>query len=218
MEEPKYYDIITKQEIDKQELKPEVPYLVLKEKWKIRMVTFQKSGEEKETLLTLQEEEKARQEILKQRLIQMGYQVEKIQTESSFIVNGVQINEKVYKADLQDTNHRTGSFLFDTTSLQSMIQNTAEGKKIELQDIRLGANQNLIEAIGSPYTTNLAQNMAGGRTSAKSSIVLNINQWGFQRSYRLDKKEDVQRLIEEQKEIPRNQKQAMEKEEGRNQN
>ena len=79
MEKPKYYDMITKQEINEQELRQNIPYIILTDKWKIRVVTYRQDGKTEESFLTLQEEEIARREILRQRLMQMGYQVQGIQ-------------------------------------------------------------------------------------------------------------------------------------------
>ena len=212
MEKPKYYDMITKQEINEQELRQNIPYIILTDKWKIRVVTFKQDGKTEESFLTLQEEEIARREILRQRLMQMGYQVQGIHQKENFIVDGIQINVPNYVAQLQDSQGRKGEALYDCESLESLVKNTEHGKMIQIEGKTISSGS-LIENIGMPTNINRA-------TNAKSTgnIILNIDQWGaFKATYNLRNPEDVKRLMEDQKRMPRNKEEAMRMKQGETQ-
>lgn len=209
MEKPKYYDMVTKQEISEQELKQDVPYIVLTDKWKIRVITFKKNGNTEEKFLTLQEEEIARREILRQRLIQMGYQVNGIDQRENFVVDDIQINMPNYVAQLQDRQGRKGEALYDCESLEGLVKNTDHGKEINIEGKTI-SNGSLIETIGKPI--NISKT-----TSARNrgNIILNIDQWGvFKGTYNLRNPEDVKRLMEDQKRMPRNKQEAMQIKQG----
>ena len=212
MEKPKYYDMITKQEINEQELRQNIPYIILTDKWKIRVVTYRQDGKTEEKFLTLQEEEIARREILRQRLMQMGYQVQGIHQKENFIVDGIQINVPNYVAQLQDSQGRKGEALYDCESLESLVKNTEHGKMIQIEGKTISSGS-LIENIGMPTNINRA-------TNAKSTgnIILNIDQWGaFKATYNLRNPEDVKRLMEDQKRMPRNKEEAMRMKQGETQ-
>lgn len=212
MEKPKYYDMITKQEINEQELRQNIPYIILTDKWKIRVVTYRQDRKTEESFLTLQEEEIARREILRQRLMQMGYQVQGIHQKENFIVDGIQINVPNYVAQLQDSQGRKGEALYDCESLESLVKNTEHGKMIQIEGKTISSGT-LIETIGIPTNINRA-------TNAKSTgnIILNIDQWGaFKATYNLRNPEDVKRLMEDQKRMPRNKEEAMRMKQGETQ-
>ena len=212
MEKPKYYDMITKQEINEQELRQNIPYIILTDKWKIRVVTYRQDRKTEESFLTLQEEEIARREILRQRLMQMGYQVQGIHQKENFIVDGIQINVPNYVAQLQDSQGRKGEALYDCESLESLVKNTEHGKMIQIEGKTISSGS-LIENIGMPTNINRA-------TNAKSTgnIILNIDQWGaFKATYNLRNPEDVKRLMEDQKRMPRNKEEAMRMKQGETQ-
>lgn len=209
MEKPKYYDMITKQEINEQELRQNIPYIILTDKWKIRVVTYRQDGKAEESFLTLQEEEIARREILRQRLMQMGYQVQGIHQKENFIVDGIQINVPNYVAQLQDSQGRKGEALYDCESLEGLVKNTEHGKIIHIEGKTISGGS-LIENIGMP--TNISR-----ATNARNTgdITLNIDQWGaFKETYNLGNPEDVKRLMEDQKRMPRNKEEAMRMKQG----
>lgn len=212
MEKPKYYDMITKQEINEQELRQNIPYIILTDKWKIRVVTYRQDGKTEESFLTLQEEEIARREILRQRLMQMGYQVQGIHQKENFIVDGIQINVPNYVAQLQDSQGRKGEALYDCESLEGLVKNTEHGKMIQIEGKTISGGS-LIENIGMP--TNISR-----ATNARNTgdITLNIDQWGaFKATYNLRNPEDVKRLMEDQKRMPRNKEEAMRMKQGETQ-
>lgn len=209
MEKPKYYDMVTKQEISEQELKQNIPYIILTDKWKIRMITFKQDGKTEERFLTLQEEEIARKEILRQRLMQMGYQVQGINQRENFIVDGIQINMPNYVAQLEDSHGRKGEALYDCENLEGLIQNTDSGKVINIEGKTISRGS-LIETIGMPTSVSRANSTRG-----IGSITLNIDQWGvFKETYNLRNPEDVKRLMEDQKRMPRNREEAMQMKQG----
>lgn len=209
MEKPKYYDMVTKQEISEQELRKNVPYIVLTDKWKIRVNTFKQDGKTEEKFLTLQEEEIARREILRQRLIQMGYQVNSIEQRENFVVNDIQINMPNYVAQLQDNQGRKGEILYDCESLEGLVKNTEHGKEINIEGKAI-SGKNLIETIGMP--TNISRG-TGARSTG--NVILNINQWEvFKGTYNLKSPEDIKRLMEDQKRMPRNKEEAMRMKQG----
>ena len=209
MEKPKYYDMLTKQEISEQELKHNVPYIVLTDKWNIRMITFKQDGKTEEKFLTLQEEEIAKREILRQRLMQMGYQVQGINQRENFIVDGIQINILNYVAQLEDSHGRKGEALYDCENLEGLIQNTDNGKVINIEGKTISSGS-LIETIGKP--TNISKAVS---TRNMGGITLNIDQWGaFKGTYNLRNPEDVKRLMEDQKGMPRNREEAMRMKQG----
>lgn len=212
MEKPKYYDMITKQEINEQELRQNIPYIILTDKWKIRVVTFKQDGKTEESFLTLQEEEIARREILRQRLMQMGYQVQGIHQKENFIVDGIQINVPNYVAQLQDSQGRKGEALYDCESLEGLVKNTEHGKMIQIEGKTISGGS-LIENIGMPNNINRATNARN-----TGNIILNIDQWGaFKATYNLRNPEDVKRLMEDQKRMPRNKEEAMRMKQGETQ-
>ena len=195
MEKPKYYDMITKQEINEQELRQNIPYIILTDKWKIRVVTYRQDGKTEESFLTLQEEEIARREILRQRLMQMGYQVQGIHQKENFIIDGIQINVPNYVAQLQ-----------------GLVKNTEHGKMIQIEGKTISSGS-LIENIGMPTNINRATNARN-----TGNIILNIDQWGaFKATYNLRNPEDVKRLMEDQKRMPRNKEEAMRMKQGETQ-
>ena len=209
MEKPKYDDMVTKQEISEQELKQDVPYIVLTDKWKIRVITLKKNGNTEEKFLTLQEEEIARREILKQRLIQMGYQVNGIDQRENFVVDDIQINMPNYVAQLQDSQGRKGEALYDCESLEGLVKNTDHGKEINIEGKTISSGS-LIETIGKPI--NISRTASARNTG---NIILNIDQWGvFKGTYNLRNPEDVKRLMEDQKRMPRNKQEAMQMKQG----
>lgn len=209
MEKPKYYDMVTKQEISEQELKKNVPYIVLTDKWKIRVNTFKQDGKIEEKFLTLQEEEIARREILRQRLMQMGYQVNSIEQRENFVVNDIQINMPNYVAQLQDNQGRTGEALYDCESLEGLVKNTDRGKEINIEGKTI-SGKNLIETIGKPINTT-----RGTSTRGTGNVILNIDQWGvFKGTYNLRNPEDIKRLMEDQKRMPKNKQEAMQMKQG----
>ncbi|MCI9038960.1 MAG: hypothetical protein HFJ29_03685 [Clostridia bacterium] len=212
MEKPKYYDMITKQEINEQELRQNIPYIILTDKWKIRVVTYRQDGKTEESFLTLQEEEIARREILRQRLMQMGYQVQGIHQKENFIVDGIQINVPNYVAQLQDSQGRKGEALYDCGSLEGLVKNTEHGKMIQIEGKTISSGS-LIENIGMPTNINRATNARN-----TGNIILNIDQWGaFKATYNLRNPEDVKRLMEDQKRMPRNKEEAMRMKQGETQ-
>lgn len=212
MEKPKYYDMITKQEINEQELRQNIPYIILTDKWKIRVVTFKQDGKTEERFLTLQEEEIARREILRQRLMQMGYQVQGIHQKENFIVDGIQINVPNYVAQLQDSQGRKGEVLYDCGSLEGLVKNTEHGKMIQIEGKTISGGS-LIENIGMPTNISRATNARN-----TGNIILNIDQWGaFKATYNLRNPEDVKRLMEDQKRMPRNKEEAMRMKQGETQ-
>lgn len=212
MEKPKYYDMITKQEINEQELRQNIPYIILTDKWKIRVVTFKQDGKTEESFLTLQEEEIARREILRQRLMQMGYQVQGIHQKENFIVDGIQINVPNYVAQLQDSQGRKGEALYDCESLEGLVKNTEHGKMIQIEGKTISGGS-LIENIGMPTNISRATNARN-----TGNIILNIDQWGaFKATYNLRNPEDVKRLMEDQKRMPRNKEEAMRMKQGETQ-
>lgn len=212
MEKPKYYDMITKQEINEQELRQNIPYIILTDKWKIRVVTYRQDGKTEESFLTLQEEEIARREILRQRLMQMGYQVQGIHQKENFIVDGIQINVPNYVAQLQDSQGRKGEALYDCGSLEGLVKNTEHGKIIHIEGKTISGGS-LIENIGMPTNISRATNARN-----TGNIILNIDQWGaFKATYNLRNPEDVKRLMEDQKRMPRNKEEAMRMKQGETQ-
>ena len=212
MEKPKYYDMITKQEINEQELRQNIPYIILTDKWKIRVVTYRQDGKTEESFLTLQEEEIARREILRQRLMQMGYQVQGIHQKENFIVDGIQINVSNYVAQLQDSQGRKGEALYDCGSLEGLVKNTEHGKMIQIEGKTISGGS-LIENIGMPTNISRATNARN-----TGNIILNIDQWGaFKATYNLRNPEDVKRLMEDQKRMPRNKEEAMRMKQGETQ-
>lgn len=212
MEKPKYYDMITKQEINEQELRQNIPYIILTDKWKIRVVTYRQDGKTEESFLTLQEEEIARREILRQRLMQMGYQVQGIHQKENFIVDGIQINVPNYVAQLQDSQGRKGEALYDCESLEGLVKNTEHGKMIQIEGKTISGGS-LIENIGMPTNISRATNARN-----TGNIILNIDQWGaFKATYNLRNPEDVKRLMEDQKRMPRNKEEAMRMKQGETQ-
>ncbi len=212
MEKPKYYDMITKQEINEQELRQNIPYIILTDKWKIRVVTYRQDRKTEESFLTLQEEEIARREILRQRLMQMGYQVQGIHQKENFIVDGIQINVPNYVAQLQDSQGRKGEALYDCGSLEGLEKNTEHGKIIHIEGKTISGGS-LIENIGMPTNINRATNARN-----TGNIILNIDQWGaFKATYNLRNPEDVKRLMEDQKRMPRNKEEAMRMKQGETQ-
>lgn len=212
MEKPKYYDMITKQEINEQELRQNIPYIILTDKWKIRVVTYRQDGKTEESFLTLQEEEIARREILRQRLMQMGYQVQGIHQKENFIVDGIQINVPNYVAQLQDSQGRKGEALYDCGSLEGLVKNTEHGKIIHIEGKTISGGS-LIENIGMPTNINRETNARN-----TGNIILNIDQWGaFKATYNLRNPEDVKRLMEDQKRMPRNKEEAMRMKQGETQ-
>lgn len=212
MEKPKYYDMITKQEINEQELRQNIPYIILTDKWKIRVVTYRQDGKTEESFLTLQEEEIARREILRQRLMQMGYQVQGIHQKENFIVDGIQINVPNYVAQLQDSQGRKGEALYDCGSLEGLVKNTEHGKMIQIEGKTISGGS-LIENIGMPTNISRATNARN-----TGNIILNIDQWGaFKATYNLRNPEDVKRLMEDQKRMPRNKEEAMRMKQGETQ-
>lgn len=212
MEKPKYYDMITKQEINEQELRQNIPYIILTDKWKIRVVTYRQDRKTEESFLTLQEEEIARREILRQRLMQMGYQVQGIHQKENFIVDGIQINVPNYVAQLQDSQGRKGEVLYDCGSLEGLVKNTEHGKMIQIEGKTISSGS-LIENIGMPTNINRATNARN-----TGNIILNIDQWGaFKATYNLRNPEDVKRLMEDQKRMPRNKEEAMRMKQGETQ-
>lgn len=212
MEKPKYYDMITKQEINEQELRQNIPYIILTDKWKIRVVTYRQDGKTEESFLTLQEEEIARREILRQRLMQMGYQVQGIHQKENFIIDGIQINVPNYVAQLQDSQGRKGEALYDCGSLEGLVKNTEHGKMIQIEGKTISSGS-LIENIGMPTNINRATNARN-----TGNIILNIDQWGaFKATYNLRNPEDVKRLMEDQKRMPRNKEEAMRMKQGETQ-
>ncbi len=212
MEKPKYYDMITKQEINEQELRQNIPYIILTDKWKIRVVTYRQDRKTEESFLTLQEEEIARREILRQRLMQMGYQVQGIHQKENFIVDGIQINVPNYVAQLQDSQGRKGEALYDCGSLEGLVKNTEHGKMIQIEGKTISSGS-LIENIGMPTNINRATNARN-----TGNIILNIDQWGaFKATYNLRNPEDVKRLMEDQKRMPRNKEEAMRMKQGETQ-
>lgn len=209
MEKPKYYDMVTKQEISEQELKQNIPYIILTDKWKIRMITFKQDGKTEERFLTLQEEEIARKEILRQRLMQMGYQVQGINQRENFIVDGIQINMPNYVAQLEDSHGRKGEALYDCESLEGLIQNTDSGKVINIEGKTISSGS-LVETIGMSTSVSRASS-----TRDIGGITLNVDQWGvFKETYNLRNPEDVKRLMEDQKRMPRNKEEAMQMRQG----
>lgn len=212
MEKPKYYDMITKQEINEQELRQNIPYIILTDKWKIRVVTYRQDGKTEESFLTLQEEDIARREILRQRLMQMGYQVQGIHQKENFIVDGIQINVPNYVAQLQDSQGRKGEALYDCGSLEGLVKNTEHGKMIQIEGKTISGGS-LIENIGMPTNISRATNARN-----TGNIILNIDQWGaFKATYNLRNPEDVKRLMEDQKRMPRNKEEAMRMKQGETQ-
>lgn len=212
MEKPKYYDMITKQEINEQELRQNIPYIILTDKWKIRVVTYRQDGKTEESFLTLQEEEIARREILRQRLMQMGYQVQGIHQKENFIIDGIQINVPNYVAQLQDSQGRKGEALYDCGSLEGLVKNTEHGKIIHIEGKTISGGS-LIENIGMPTNISRATNARN-----TGNIILNIDQWGaFKATYNLRNPEDVKRLMEDQKRMPRNKEEAMRMKQGETQ-
>lgn len=215
MEKPKYYDMLTKQEISEQELKINIPYIVLTEKWKIRMITFKQDGKTEEKLLTLQEEEIARKEILRQRLMQMGYQVQGINRGENFTVDGIQINMPNYVAQLEDSQGRKGEVLYDCESLEGLVKNTENGKVIHI-DSKTISSGSFIETIGISLGASQVDNTRKAPNERKmGNITLNINQWGvFKGTYDLKNPEDIKRLMEDQKRMPRNRQEAIQMKQG----
>ena len=172
MEKPKYYDMITKKEVSEQELKLNIPYIILTDKWKIRVITFKQDGKAEEKLLTLQEEEIAKREILRQKLMQMGYQVQGINQRQNFIVDGIQINVPNYVAQLQDSQGRKGEALYDCDSLEGLVKNTENGKVINIQGKTINRGS-LIETIGIPTSISVVDFI-----SFTVDRILNIDYWG----------------------------------------
>lgn len=200
MDNFKYYDLVDKTEVMPQDIKKHVPYIVLENKWKVRIVEFGENGKiENERFLTPAEEEIAKIEILRQKFIQNGYDRNNIDItkKDSFEIDGISINVPNYQAVVVNKQGEKGAAYFNTQNLEGMVKNTEKGKEVQLNEIPL-SNEELIEAADL-----LSDNRSNG-------LILNINQWGYKRTYNLSNKVDVYRLMEDQKTMPRNKREAME--------
>ena len=216
MEEIKYYDVVTKQEISKEEIKANTPYIALIGKWKIRMVTHMADGKVEEKLLTLQEEQEAKKEILRQRLMQRGYKVGSISNRDYLVVNDIKINVPNYAVEVANENGQRVEAFFDTRSIENMVETTEKGKTVSISNLSFGENQSLLETpMDSSNRTRKATNVAETEQSQSNAgfkphnITINIDQWGYKRSYDLRKPGEMQRLMEDQKTMPRTREEAM---------
>ena len=214
MEETKYYDIVTKQEISKQEIKINTPYIALIGKWKIRILIHREDGKIDERFLTLQEEREAKKEILRQRLLQRGYKVEKITNGEYLIVDDIKINVPNYSVEMENETGQSVEDFFDFRSLESIVETTKRGRTISIDNTSISKNQSLIEIPRDLFDIESinreddkkVSNKIGGR---KHGTIINIDQWGYKKSYDLSKPGEIQRLMEDQKTMPRSREEAI---------
>lgn len=202
MEEIRYYDVITKQEVSKQHIKANVPYITLGTKWKIRLTTMNKDGSCDEKFLTIEEEEEARKDILRVNLLEKGYIVNSIELREGLDIDNLHLNVANYSAEVQDRQGRRGTTFFNDKTLENLVRRDENGMHIELNNCTF-QNQSLIENFST--ATNESQK--------STRIIVNLDQWGFKGTYDLSKKEDYARLLKDQEIMPKSKEEAM-----RNQN
>ena len=69
----RFFDIISKKEMNINNLQPNIPYIVMFEDWKIRVIQIDKNGNiQKEEYISKEHEIRAKMEIMKQSLIEQG--------------------------------------------------------------------------------------------------------------------------------------------------
>ena len=213
-----YYDLATKQEIPKQNLRPNIPYIEFKpyEKWKIRIVEFDETGKITERLFTQQEEDNAKKEILIQKFIQKGYEKENIEISKNdkLLVNdNILINVPNYEVSILDGQEKKENSYFNTQNLEDMVRDTSYGKEITISNITLSSGF-LIDILNEPEYQNSADSKESVRNSdveqKYENVIINFDQWGFKKSYNIKNKEELARLREEASFIPRNEREARE--------
>lgn len=207
----KYYDMITKQEVNKEMLKPNMPYLIMEKNWRVRTVIFGNAGEIREIrYLSLQDEIIAREEILRQKVIQNGYKVDYIEHQGQFAIDGIDatFNVQNYQVGYSDEQGRKGSQIFDN-GLNSIIQRTSEGLIITIQnqEIKGGALINLPQMESKKEPTEKAKTQNRTRPNDNPAKI-HVSQFGYEKSYASWKE-----LYEDQKNIPMSKEDAVRKKE-----
>lgn len=207
MEEIKYYELDTKQEVRKENIESGKTYIEFKpnERWKVRLVVFENGIKISESLLTSIEEEKAKMEILKQKFIKMGYDDIKIMKTGLIEIDGIAFNIPNYQATVSDKSGKSGNAYFNINSLENIVQNNSYGKSISISDIEI-SDTNIINRIG---------NERQGNKSTRNNIVINYDQWGCKGTISLADMPDIQSFFSALNNIPRNKKEALERNNGK---
>ncbi len=105
------------------------------------------------------------------------------------------------KKNKGDSKGRKGEALYEC---ESLVKNTEHGKMIQIEGKTI-RGRSLIENIGAP--TNINKKTS---TRITGNIILNIDQRGaFKATYNLRNPEDVKRLMEDQKRMPKNKEEVM---------
>lgn len=132
----KYYDIFTKKEIDKKEIKPGIPYFEVHDNWVIRTIVFNEDGTKKKTFIKLEDEINLRIVMIRARLNEQNCTIHNISYQTEFVVDGVKFYIPNYYVDYSRQDGTREKDLLDD-SLNKIINETAEGKIINITNQRI---------------------------------------------------------------------------------
>ena len=219
MDEIRYYEVDTKQEIKREDIESGKTYIEFRqnEKWKVRLVTFEGNMKVSERLLTPLEEEKAKIEIIRQKFLKRGYSDVKVVKEDTLKIDGIEISVPNYRAIVSDEQGRKSDAFFNRENLESMVQSVSNQKRILINDITVLNGKNAYRAEENHIQSeNSRGNNRGNSTVSQmqqreSDIVINYNQWGCKGTISLKSMKDLQSFYNAVNSIPKNRQEAMDR-------
>lgn len=231
MDEQEYeiYDIITKQKIDKSQVKPGKSYIInyTKDKWKIRRVVFDENGKIKnEYYIKLEDRQEAIKDTIISILKSKGNTDIQIDYDDAIRLNGIEIKMPVFNVKYKDTQGITRERILDEQSLkdilildengnENIVLNNSNIKTMQIGNSKEYSNYNTYnsyDTVGqkeeqtqfeerrNPMTVNWTNVKVTGEVSiAKTNAIFYVNDYAY--DLRTDKGvEEFRKYMDLQKE------------------
>lgn len=204
----RYFDILTKEEMNETDIKNGIPFLVMKENWEVRIWKRNEFGEVEEQFLSPENARMAKQEIIIQQLKAKGMTDIDVKYQDKLQIDpDIGINIDNFVTQYIDPEGNKKKQFIDANNMKNLVFSDGNRTVVNISD-RVITSGSIINF------NNLFNNRGDGSTnfrglSSSAPVTLNINQFGFERSYNLRDAEDFKRLREDLKIMPKNKEEAM---------
>lgn len=197
----RYFDLLTKNEIQESDLKVGVPFLAMTDNWKVRIWKKDEFNRIEEQFLSLESEKLAKQEILLQKLKSLGMTDVDVTYQENLSIDGAVFNIDNFLAQYTDANGNIQNQFINPHNMKNLVEHH-EGKST----VNVSGEINCTSIISfDPNDKGALINLSN--FSKNDTLLLNLEDYGFKRNYdlgnaqhRAQLEKDIQMLYQNQTE------------------